>query len=117
MEILDAIRTRRSIRAFRPDPVPREVLAELLDVCRWSPSGRNAQPWHFAVLGGAALDEVKARLDEKVRTSWNGSEFTDRHPDLVRRVVLIGPAGMPLTIPVLARVVIWPGVGDYLMRV
>lgn len=84
MEILDAIRTRRSIRAFRPDPVPREVLAELLDVCRWAPSGRNAQPWHFAVLGGAVLDEVKARLDEKVRTSWNGSEFTDRHPDFPR---------------------------------
>ncbi len=84
MEILDAIQTRRSIRAFRPEPVPREVLAELLNVCRWAPSGRNTQPWHFAVLGGAELDEVKARLDEKVRTSWNGSEFTDRHPDFPR---------------------------------
>lgn len=84
VEILDAIRTRRSIRAFRPDPVPREVLAELLDVCRWAPSGRNAQPWHFAVLGGAVLDEVKAGLDEKVRTSWDGSSLTNRNPDIPR---------------------------------
>ena len=84
VEIIDAIRTRRSIRAFRPDPVPREVLEELLDVCRWSPSGRNAQPWHFAVLGGKALDEVKAGLDEKVRTSWDGHSLTNRNPDIPR---------------------------------
>lgn len=84
MEILDAIRTRRSIRAFKPEPVPREALEELIDVCHWAPSGRNAQPWRFAVLGGAVLDEVKARLDEKVRMCWNGSEFTDRHPDIPR---------------------------------
>jgi len=62
------------------------MLAELLDVCRWAPSGRNTQPWHFAVLGGAVLDEVKARLDEKARTSWDGTEFTDRNPDFPRTV-------------------------------
>jgi len=84
VEILEAIQTRRSIRAFRPDPVRREVLEELLDVCRWAPSARNAQPWHFAVLGGTVLDEVKARLNEKVRTSWDGKSFTDRAPDIPR---------------------------------
>lgn len=84
MDIVEAIRNRRSIRSFKPDPVPREVLEELLDVCRWAPSGGNAQPWHFAVLGGEVLDRVKARLKEKVKESWDGTTFTDMHPDLPR---------------------------------
>lgn len=86
MEIIEAIRTRRSIRSFKPDPVPKEVLEELLDVCRWAPSGGNAQPWNFAVLGGKVLDEIKARLEEKVKTLWDGGAFTNTNPDLPRTV-------------------------------
>jgi nitroreductase len=36
MEIIEAIRTRRSIRSYKPDPVPRKVFEELLDACRWA---------------------------------------------------------------------------------
>ena len=50
MELLEAIKSRKSIRAFKPDQVPREVLTELLDVARWAPSGTNTQPWEFIVL-------------------------------------------------------------------
>ena len=85
VEIIEAIRTRRSIRSFRPDPVPEKVLEELLDACRWAPSGGNAQPWHFAVLGGKVLDEVKARLEEKAKASWDGNTFTNISPDLPRK--------------------------------
>lgn len=46
----EAIEKRRSIRRFRPDPVPDEVLAELLDAARLAPSGCNAQPWRFKVV-------------------------------------------------------------------
>jgi nitroreductase len=84
MDVVEAIRERRSIRSFRPDPVPQDVLRELLDVSRWAPSGGNAQPWHFAVLGGSALDAVKARLEERVKASWDGRTFRDVHPDLPR---------------------------------
>ena len=84
MEVIEAIRNRRSIRSFKPDPVPRKVLEELLDVCRWAPSGGNIQPWHFAVLGGKVLDKVKARLEEKIKTSWDGEAFTNTHPDFAR---------------------------------
>jgi len=86
MEIIEAIRTRRSIRSYKPDPVPKKVLEELLDTARWAPSGGNVQPWHFAVLGGKVLDEIKARLEDKVRTSWDGSAFTNINPDLPRTV-------------------------------
>src|SRR5262245_55657845 len=52
-------RSRRSTRHFRPDPVPRPLLDDLLDAARWAPSGFNLQPTHFVVVTDA---EVKARL-------------------------------------------------------
>ena len=66
MEVIEAMHSRRSIRSFKPEPVPKDVLQQLVDVCRWAPSGGNAQPWHFAVLGGKVLEEIKSRHEEKV---------------------------------------------------
>jgi len=85
VEVIEAIRQRRSIRSFKPDPIPRQVLEELLDACRWAPSGGNVQPWHFAVLGGQDIDKVKARLEETGRGSWDGMMFTDMKPDFRRK--------------------------------
>jgi nitroreductase len=48
------IRTRKTVRAFRPDPVPREHLAEILEVARMAPSTFNTQPWRVHVLSGEA---------------------------------------------------------------
>jgi nitroreductase len=44
------IRTVRQARQYRPDPVPDDVLAELLEVARWTGSSRNSQPWRFIVV-------------------------------------------------------------------
>ena len=44
------IRDRRSIRAWKPDAVPRELIERVLDSARWAPSARNRQPWHFIVV-------------------------------------------------------------------
>ncbi|MFC1900137.1 nitroreductase [Chloroflexota bacterium] len=85
MDIIEAIQTRRSIRAYKPDPIPKKVLEELLDISRWAPSGGNTQPWHCAVLGGKPLAEITARLEEKARISWDGENYTDMNPDLARR--------------------------------
>ncbi len=62
MEITEAIRTRRSIRAYQPKPVPRKVLEEIIDTCQWAGSFINMQPWEFAVLGGEVMKEWKRRL-------------------------------------------------------
>ena len=83
MDVIEAIRIRRSIRVFRPDPVPRKVLQELLDVGRWAPSGGNVQPWYFEVLAGEILAKVTATLAEKA-TTWNGKDYVDTRPDLPR---------------------------------
>jgi nitroreductase len=65
MEVNEAIRTRRSIRSFRPEPVSKNVLEKIIDVCQWSASPGNMQPWEFAVLGGQTMAEFKNRLYEK----------------------------------------------------
>ena len=45
MDFFDAVRRRRSIRRFRPDPVPEEDLLRMLDAARLAPSPENSQPW------------------------------------------------------------------------
>jgi nitroreductase len=51
-------RSRRSIRAFRPDPVPMETIAHILEVARYTPSGTNQQPWKVHVVMGETRDRL-----------------------------------------------------------
>ncbi len=62
MHIDDALRARRSIRAFKPDPVPLALVRELLEAATLSPSGTNIQPWRVHVAAG----EMRARLTAEV---------------------------------------------------
>ena len=57
-DVFEAARTRRSIRAYKPDRVPPEVLREIVAVARHAPSGSNIQPWRVHVLTGGALERV-----------------------------------------------------------
>ena len=50
MEVWESIETRRSIRAYRPDPIPDDVLRRILEAGRLSPSAVNRQPWHFVIV-------------------------------------------------------------------
>ena len=60
MEVTEAIRNRKSVRAFLDKPVPDRVITEILECARWAPSGANTQPWHVAVLTG----ETKRQLGD-----------------------------------------------------
>lgn len=60
----DAIRSRRSVRAFLPTPVAPALITELLDVARWAASGSNTQPWKVAVLRGPTLATLVERVSE-----------------------------------------------------
>jgi nitroreductase len=66
MELLEAIRKRRSIRAFKTDPIPKKVLVELLEISTRVPSSTNTQPWEFFVLTGEVLDKLNHTMVEKV---------------------------------------------------
>ena len=71
MEINEAINTRRSIRAFKPDPVSYEILQDILKVALQAPSWTNIQPWEFAVVTGSKLEEIRRSYLEKIGTEPN----------------------------------------------
>ncbi|NJO35810.1 MAG: nitroreductase [Rhodospirillales bacterium] len=60
MNVTEAIKSRISIRAFKPDPVPEALVREILDVARYAPSGGNLQPWKVITVAGAERDAVVA---------------------------------------------------------
>ena len=58
--VAEAIRQRRTIKQFLPQPVPRAVLAELIELAVWAPNHRMTEPWRFYVLDDAARDQLGA---------------------------------------------------------
>ena len=72
-QVADAIESRRSVRRFKPDPVPQEAVEHILKVASRAPSGNNIQPWNVFVLTGAA----KASLERRILTEH---EATLGHP-------------------------------------
>jgi nitroreductase len=77
VELEEAIRTRRTHKAYGPDPVDRETLAELLDLARWAPNHHLTNPWRFRVLGPEALARLKQAAGDEAAGKL------DRAPTLV----------------------------------
>jgi nitroreductase len=61
MDVSEAIKKRRSIRKFKPDPIPEQKIRQLLESARLAPSGTNTQPWRFIVVKD---DNTKKKLQE-----------------------------------------------------
>lgn len=59
MEVEEAIRGRRTHKAFAPEPVERDVLEELFELASWAPNHHLTAPWRFRVLGPASLERLK----------------------------------------------------------
>jgi nitroreductase len=59
MNVIEAIESRRSIRAFTSEPVSKEVLLKILAAANWSPSWADTQPWEVFVAAGESLDRVR----------------------------------------------------------
>jgi nitroreductase len=62
-----AMRTLRAVRRLRPDPIPDDVLARVLEAATWAPTGGNLQPWRIVLVRSSAL---KAKLGELYAASW-----------------------------------------------
>ncbi|HEV7461204.1 MAG TPA: nitroreductase [Solirubrobacteraceae bacterium] len=77
MHIEEAIRTRRTIKAYDPTPVDREVLDELFELARWAPNHNLTNPWRFRVLGPEALARLKEAAGPEAAAKL------DRAPTLV----------------------------------
>jgi len=85
MELEQAIRTRRTHKAFAPEPVSDELLFELLELGRWAPNHHLTNPWRFRVLGPQSL----ARL--KIAAGPEAASKLDRAPTLVAVTALRSP--------------------------
>lgn len=59
MEFEELVRTRRSIRGYQKKPVPREIIAEIIEVAKGAPSSMNTQPWYLHVITGDPLDRIR----------------------------------------------------------
>jgi nitroreductase len=83
--LLELVKARRSIRRFKPDPVPDEHIRRIIEVARWAPSGFNMQPWEFVVIQKEPLRRKIAEIVgvyyaqsvemEKAREAWQGRQW------------------------------------------
>jgi nitroreductase len=77
VELEDAIRTRRTHKAYGPEPVSRDMLEELLELARWAPNHNLTNPWRFRVLGPESLAALKQAAGPEAAAKL------DRAPTLV----------------------------------
>jgi len=76
-------RGRRSVRSYRPDPIPRALVEQVLEAARWAPSPHGRQPWRFVVL---SRPEAKARLADSMGAEWRRQLSLDGDPpEIVER--------------------------------
>ena len=103
MNVIEAIRTRRSIAQLRDDEVPRELIEQLLEAAIWAPNHKRVEPWRFAVFSGEAREKLAQALRDNYRF-----DHPDATPD-----ELSGPgeksARRVLSAPV--TIVIWSEAG------
>lgn len=91
ISVADAITGRQSIRAYKPDPVPRQTIERILDIAGRAPSGSNMQPWKVRVLTGHARAALSAELIRRHESgdngNWEYAYYSDvwREPYLARR--------------------------------
>lgn len=77
MDVETAIRTRRTHKAFAPEPLPREQIDELLELASWAPNHNLTVPWRFRVIGPEALGRLKEVAGPE------GAAKLDRAPTLI----------------------------------
>jgi nitroreductase len=90
MEIIDAIKGRRSIRKYKPDPVPKGDIDKIIESACWAPSGSNMQQWKFIVIEDSSLKEKLANAIENVAGDTT-EKFKD-DTELVKRLERSLPA-------------------------
>ncbi|MBN1381602.1 MAG: nitroreductase [Deltaproteobacteria bacterium] len=98
MDILEAIKTRKSIRGFKSNPVSKDILKAILEAAVHAPSAMNTQPWEFTIIAGDVLEKVKHdniyRLRAGIPTKpehqvvgWTkDSIYRDRQVELAKKI-------------------------------
>jgi F420 biosynthesis protein FbiB-like protein len=98
------VRGRRSVRRFRPDPLPDELVERVLEAGGWAPSPHGSQPWRFALLTRV---ETKERLADAMGETWRHNLAMDGDPQEVIEARLAGSRRRLLEAPVLITVCLY----------
>ncbi len=98
------VRGRRSVRRFRPDPLPHGLVERLIEAAGWAPSPHGTQPWRFAILSRA---ETKTRLADAMAADWRHNLAMDGEPPEVIEARLAGSRRRILEAPVLVLVCLY----------
>jgi nitroreductase len=99
MDVVDAINKRKSIRAFKPDPVPKDILEQIMEQALRAPSWANTQPWEFALVTGKPLKEIQQGFLER-GAQEPGSEIARPYefPEpYLSRIKALAPKGVTMT--------------------
>jgi nitroreductase len=78
--LLELVKTRRSIRRIKPDPVPDDYIDKIIEVARWAPSGFNSQPWDFIIVKDQDLKSKLAQLVTQYRATYGPTLEAIREP-------------------------------------
>lgn len=79
----DVVLGRRSVRGYKPDPVPKPVIREIIELAMRAPSSLNTQPWSFYVVAGAPLDQIRAGNTERTVAGVPSSREFRSHGEYV----------------------------------
>lgn len=102
MELLEGIKTRQSIRGFKPDPIPRDVMEKILQAVSNTSSYTNTQPWEVVVVSGKKKDELSKVIFELAKAkaptnpdlpmpkSWPAEPDARAHEHGARRLDTLG---------------------------
>lgn len=101
--LLDLATRRRSVRQFKPDPVPDEYITRIIEVARWAPSGFHTQPWEFVVIKDpevkakivAVLDERAPALKDPTKKDVPHASFRDAPVFILALCDWRAKAGLP----------------------
>ena len=66
MDAIECIKNRMSIRAFKPEEIPKDLLMEVVNIAKWSPSYKNSQPWEAIILSGAKKEALSKMMVELI---------------------------------------------------
>jgi nitroreductase len=92
-EFLNLVRTRRSIRSFKTDPIPDDDVEKIIEAARWAPSGANSQPWEFIVVKDEQIkDKIIGIVNE--HSEYSRKVEVTREEDL-RFPAISGPVREP----------------------
>ena len=104
MDFEELVASRRSIRGYKPDPVSKELMAEIVEIAKRAPSSMNTQPWNFHVITGAPLELIRegntermlagASVDREIKMSSHGYQGIHRERQIEIAVQLFEAMGI-----------------------